>query len=126
LRFAVSFAITFTTAALLRSASYRLLPRSRNAFVPPKPLTVPACWAPSLPSRLSRNNAPLFISTGSQTLPSSTIDISLQRSLVTDLDHNCPSAHSAQSGVCPAHQLDLQGACSPANRLPGAVLRDCA
>lgn len=53
LRFAVSFAITFTTAALLRQASYRLQPRSLNAFVPPKPLTVPACWAPSLPPHLT-------------------------------------------------------------------------
>jgi hypothetical protein len=46
LRFSVAFAITFATAALLRSASYRLLPRSLLPFVAPKPLTVPPCWAP--------------------------------------------------------------------------------
>jgi ribonuclease HI len=49
LQFAVAFAITFTTAELLRSASHRLLPRSLLPFVAPKPLTIPLCWAPSLP-----------------------------------------------------------------------------
>lgn len=48
LKFAVAFAITFTTASLLRSASLRLLPRSLQPFFPPKPLAVPRCWAPSL------------------------------------------------------------------------------
>jgi ribonuclease HI len=50
LRFAVSFAITFTTATLLRAASLRLLPRSIIPFLPPKPIPVPTCWAPSLSS----------------------------------------------------------------------------
>lgn len=50
LRFAVAFAITFTTATLLRAASLRLLPRSLLPFVPPKPITVPTCWAPFLVS----------------------------------------------------------------------------
>ena len=45
----IAFAITFTTAELLRSASHRLLPRSLLPFVAPKPLTIPLCWAPSLP-----------------------------------------------------------------------------
>ena len=58
LRFAVAFAITFTTASLLRSASYRLLPRSILPFIPPKPLTVPACWAPSLIPFAPRTHAP--------------------------------------------------------------------
>jgi hypothetical protein len=35
--------VTFTTAALMRSASHRLLPRSLLPFVAPKPLTVPLC-----------------------------------------------------------------------------------
>ena len=48
LRFAVAFAITFTTATLLRSASLRLLPRSLLPFIPPKPIPVPTCWAPTL------------------------------------------------------------------------------
>jgi hypothetical protein len=48
LRFAVAFAITFTTAALLRSVSQRLLPRSLLPFIHPKPLAVPPCWAPLL------------------------------------------------------------------------------
>jgi hypothetical protein len=63
LRFAVAFAITFTTASLLRSASHRLLPRSILPFIPPKPLTVPTCWAPSLipfsPRTRTRRQAPL-------------------------------------------------------------------
>jgi hypothetical protein len=45
LKFAVSFAITFSTASLLKSAAHRLLPRSILPFVPPKPLSVPLCWA---------------------------------------------------------------------------------
>jgi hypothetical protein len=48
LRFAVAFAITFTTAALLRAASLRLLPRMLTPFFPPKPIPVPTCWAPTL------------------------------------------------------------------------------
>jgi hypothetical protein len=55
LRFAVAFAITFTTAALLKSASHRLLPRSLLPFVAPKPLSVPLCWAPSILAASSRN-----------------------------------------------------------------------
>ena len=46
----VAFAITFTTASLLRAASLRLLPRTFLPFVPPKPTPVPTCWAPMLPS----------------------------------------------------------------------------
>jgi hypothetical protein len=48
LRFAVAFAITFTTASLLRAASLRLLPHTFLPFSPPKPIPVPTCWAPSL------------------------------------------------------------------------------
>jgi hypothetical protein len=48
---------------LLRSASHRLLPRSILPFIPPKPLTVPTCWAPSLipfsPRTRARRQAPL-------------------------------------------------------------------
>jgi hypothetical protein len=48
LRFAVAFAITFTTATLLRAASSRLLPCTLIPFIPPKPIPVPTCWAPTL------------------------------------------------------------------------------
>ena len=50
LRFAVAFAITFTTATLLRAASLRLLPSPLLPLIPPKPIPVPTCWAPMLPS----------------------------------------------------------------------------
>lgn len=53
LRFAVAFAITFTTASLLRAASLRLLPHTLLPFLPPKPIPVPTCWAPTLPSPTS-------------------------------------------------------------------------
>jgi hypothetical protein len=56
LKFAVAFAITFTTAALLRSASHRLLPRSLMPFVAPKPLTVPICWAPFITPTFSQSS----------------------------------------------------------------------
>ena len=48
LRFAVAFAITFTTATLLRAASLRLLPSTFLPFISPKPIPVPTCWAPAL------------------------------------------------------------------------------
>ena len=55
LRFSVAFAITFTTAMLLRSASRRLLPRSILPFIAPKPFTVPPCCAPFIVSITSRS-----------------------------------------------------------------------
>jgi ribonuclease HI len=48
LRFSVAFAITFTTAALLRAASLRLLPATLHPFIPPRPIPIPTCWAPTL------------------------------------------------------------------------------
>ncbi len=57
LKFAIAFAITFTTAELLRSASYRLLPRSLLSFIAPKPLTVPPCWAPFISLHSSRRTS---------------------------------------------------------------------
>ena len=48
LRFAVAFAITFTTATLLRAAAPRMLPSNLLSFIPPKPIPVPTCWAPAL------------------------------------------------------------------------------
>jgi ribonuclease HI len=57
LKFAIAFAVTFTTAALLRSASHRLLPRSLMPFVAPKPLTVPLCWSPFIASTFLQSSA---------------------------------------------------------------------
>jgi hypothetical protein len=50
LRFSVAFAITFTTASLLRTASLRLLPHALLPFIPPRPIPVPTCWAPTIPT----------------------------------------------------------------------------
>jgi hypothetical protein len=41
---------------LIKSASHRLLPRSILPFVPPKPLTVPASWAPSILPNIPRSS----------------------------------------------------------------------
>ena len=88
LRFAVAFAITFTTASLLKSASHRMLPRSLLPFVPPKPLTVPACWAPSIPCRAVRalTNTPI---TSRPTSPSFGPTIAVSTALPQS--HTCPA-----------------------------------
>jgi hypothetical protein len=76
LRFAVAFAITFTAAALLRAASLRLLLRSLLPFVPPKPLTVPVCWAPFIVSSSLRastvRRSPLLMTPPNHPITSST------------------------------------------------------
>ena len=47
--FSVAFAITFTTASLLKAASRTLLPYSTQALFAPHALPIPARWAPQLP-----------------------------------------------------------------------------
>lgn len=79
LRFAVAFAITFTTAALMRSASARLLPRSFLPFVPPKPIPVPICWAPALSTPNFLHRAP------SSTIPRLYSDSTLESTAHTSL-----------------------------------------
>jgi hypothetical protein len=55
LLFAVAFAITFTTASLLKAASHLLTPRAGQALLPPRRMPLPARWAPQLPlPRISR------------------------------------------------------------------------
>jgi hypothetical protein len=116
LRFSVSFAITFTTAALIRAASHRLLPRSLRAFVPPKPLSVPTCWAPTIPPHFLRAlptnpNAPLF--------PQPFSPVTSHTALSAD---TCPPAPSAQlSTTRPSVHPALMGAYSPENSLVGAL-----
>ncbi len=77
---AVAFAITFTTAALLRAASLRLLPRSLLPFVPPKPLPVPVCWAPfitpsSVRASIGCRTPPSMPSPNHPTTPSRTTSV---------------------------------------------------
>jgi hypothetical protein len=99
LRFADALAITFTTAALLRSASHRLLPRSLLPFIPPKPLTVPACWALSIPSRALR----ALTNTPFTSRPTSPFSAPI----------TTPTAAYPQPDTCPAVQPALRGAYSP-------------
>ena len=49
LLFSVAFAITFTTASLLKAASHLLTPRAGQALLPPRRMPMPARWAPQLP-----------------------------------------------------------------------------
>ena len=60
MHFAVAYAITFTSAALLHAASPLVYPDSVRAIAPPQPLTLPISWAPDpLPSfRLRRQENP--------------------------------------------------------------------
>jgi hypothetical protein len=120
LRFAVAFAITFTTASLLRSASYRLLPRSLSAFIPPKPLTVPACWAPYIPPP----RANLLRSTNTNLITSA---ISSDISSTAD----SPSVlYALQGATRPAMQSAMhpawRGAHSPEHSFSGALLKSRA
>jgi hypothetical protein len=79
LRFAVAFAITFTTAALLRAASLRLLPRILTPFFPPKPIPVPTCWAPtlSLPTLPRLASSPVTLRTNNVSTREKTANTSL-------------------------------------------------
>jgi hypothetical protein len=120
LRFAVAFAITFTTASLLRSASHRLLPRSLSAFIPPKPLSVPACWAPHIPP--PRANLPRTVN------PHATPPV-----ISSDIPYtaNSPSVlYALQGSSRPALQSALHpawpGAYSPDSSFSGALLQSRA
>jgi hypothetical protein len=63
LYFSVAFAITFTTASLLKAASFLLLPHSVQTLVAPHALPMPTRWAPEVPSPHSRpRRAPLATS----------------------------------------------------------------
>jgi len=58
LHFAVAYAITFTTAAILHAASPLLYPDTVRAIAPPQPATLPISWAPDpLPSARVRRLA---------------------------------------------------------------------
>jgi hypothetical protein len=48
LTFSVAYAITFTTAAFLKSASALLYPDHIRTFMPPRPTPTPQRWAPEL------------------------------------------------------------------------------
>ena len=99
LRFAVAFAMTFTTAALMRSAGSRLLPGSLLPFALPKPIPVPICWAPAL-------STPNFLHfASSSTIPRLQSDSSLESTANTSLRalarHNLP-AQPALASCAPA------------------------
>ena len=47
--FSIAFAITFTTASLLKAASHLLTPRAALALLPPRRMPMPTRWAPQLP-----------------------------------------------------------------------------
>jgi ribonuclease HI len=103
LRFAVAFAITFTTASLLRSASHRLLPRSILPFIPPKPLTVPMCWAPSLIPFSPRTHVPRQLSPlNASCAPSPTSPHKRHHTPPSTLLSSLPS-HALSPALHPAH-----------------------
>jgi hypothetical protein len=89
LRFAVAFAMTFTTASLLRAASLRLLPRTLVPFVPPRHIPIPTCWAPAL-----------FVSIASRSSSYST-------TLIPEVSstHECP-AHTSLHAL-PRHRASV-------------------
>jgi hypothetical protein len=60
LTFAVAYAITFTTAAFLKSASALLYPDHICTFVPLKPTPTPQRWAPELFHYWRTNSSTLF------------------------------------------------------------------
>ena len=55
LMFSVAFAITFTTASLLKAASRLLLPYSTHNLIAPHALPMPTRWAPQLPPHRARS-----------------------------------------------------------------------
>jgi hypothetical protein len=118
LKFAVAFAITFTTASLLRSASHRLLPRSTLPFAAPKPLTVPLCWAPFLPPTSMRSST-----RNSRSVVVDSISLASSPTAINALPFS--SAGPSQSTViegatCPPWLSALEGAHSTELGLSGA------
>jgi hypothetical protein len=71
--FAVAYAITFTTAAFLKSASALLYPDHIRTFLPPRPTPTPQRWAPDL-FHLRTNSRRLF-SASSHIAPSSPLPL---------------------------------------------------
>ena len=60
LTFSVAFAITFTTASLLKAASFLLMPHAVQTLVAPHALPMPTRWAPEIMLPHSRpRRAPL-------------------------------------------------------------------
>jgi len=57
LLYSISHSITYMTAALLRSASFRLVPSSVKSLMPPPPFVVPVRWAPKLRLHTRLNNS---------------------------------------------------------------------
>ena len=97
--------ITFTTASLLKAASFLLLPHSVQSLVAPHALPMPTRWAPVIAltgSRSRRSLAPLPLLTAVST---------------DSITANLTSAHSITLNACNA--LDPHISCHP---LPPASL----
>jgi hypothetical protein len=60
--FSVAFAITFTTASLLKAASRLLLPYSTHTLISPHAIPMPVRWAPQLPPPRVRRGVRFIVS----------------------------------------------------------------
>lgn len=106
LNFSVAFAITFTTASLLKAASQLILPFSTTTLVAPRQLPMPTRWAPQLPLPRIRHHhssasAESDAAPGPLHVNSSSL---LQPTHSHDLQHMCDARahHSSRESELPA------------------------
>ena len=88
--YSISFAITRMSAALLRAASFNIVPTSLSSLCPPAPLIPPVRWAPGLLLHHPRHRS------SGVTSHSSTHQ--RRRAAVRPFDHD-PSAHVISHGT---------------------------
>jgi hypothetical protein len=88
--YSISFAITRMSAALLRAASFNIVPTSLSSLCPPPPLIPPVRWAPGLLLHHPRHRS------SGVTSHSSTHQ--RRRAAVRPFDHD-PSAHVISHGT---------------------------
>ena len=118
LLFSVAFAITFSTASLLKSASRLLLPYSTQTLTAPHALPMPVRWAPQLPPprirpRAERPAVPLHMpsdSTNSTVPPLNFISSSQRTDCLPSFSVAAPAHLSLNSPLLSAHTSERLGA----------------
>ena len=105
--FSVAFAITFTTASLLKAASSLLLPHSVQTLIAPHALPMPTRWAPdvALTHRLRRALAPVAPLTSG--LTDSTTSNLTNANSITLLACNAPEPHISRHPLPPASPIPM-------------------
>jgi hypothetical protein len=113
LLFSVEFAITFTEASLLKSASRLILPYSTQTLIAPHALPMPVRWAPQLPPPRVRSRTQNSVASSAMS-PALTDSMphSLNLACLTHPDQRLPCssvaapAHFGSTGPLPSAYCD--------------------